>query len=59
MAGNLNIINQWGEPQKGGNQIFKVQWGKQKWGIKVFDLNLVRGETMEETVYVICKLCND
>ena len=55
----MNIINQWGEPQKGGNQIFKVQWGKEKWGIKVFDLNLVRGETMEETVYVICKLCND
>ena len=29
-VGNLNIINQWGEPQKVGNQILKFQWGKAK-----------------------------
>ena len=28
MGGNLNLINQLGEPQKRGNQIFKVQWGE-------------------------------
>ena len=31
-GGNLNIINQWWKLQKGGNQIFKVQWEKQKGG---------------------------
>ena len=30
---NLNIINQWGKPQKGGgDQIFKVQCGEAKRG---------------------------
>ena len=58
VGGNLNIINQWGEPQKEeGNQIFKVQWGgggEQKGGITIFDLNflnLVVG-TLEETMTV-------
>ena len=49
-AGNLNIINQWGEPQKGVGQIFKVQWGEAKGGITIFDLNLVGGKTLEETI---------
>ena len=30
--GNLNIINQWGELQKRGNQILKVQWREAKGG---------------------------
>ena len=31
----MNIINQWGEQQKGGGeQIFKVQWGGEGWGAK-------------------------
>ena len=30
--GNFIIINQWGEPQKGGNQILKFQWGRQRGG---------------------------
>ena len=38
-GGNLNIINQWWKPQKGGNQIFKVQW--EKGGDIIFYLNLV------------------
>ena len=38
MGEDLNIINQWGEPQKGGDQILKVQWG---WGVTIFELNLV------------------
>ena len=29
-----NIINQWGQPQKGGDQIFKVQWGEAKGGTR-------------------------
>ena len=51
MGGNLNIINQWREPQKRGNQIFKVQWGEAKWlENTIFYLNLVWGEgTLEET----------
>ena len=27
---NLNTINQWGKPQTGENQNFKVQWGGSK-----------------------------
>ena len=46
-GGNLNIVNQWGEPQKGGgDQICKVQWGEAKGGGRntIFDLNLVGGK---------------
>ena len=51
MGGNLNIINQWGEPKKEGeNQIVKVQKGEAKGGITIFDLNLLVGKTLEETM---------
>lgn len=40
-GGNLNIINQCGEPQEGGNQILNFQWGKQKGGHTIFDSDLV------------------
>ena len=51
MGGNLNIINQWGEPKKEGeNQIVKVQKGEAKGGIAIFDLNLLVGKTLEETM---------
>ena len=47
MGGNLNIINQWGELQKGGEtKFFKFNEGEEKdggGGIKIFDLNLVGG----------------
>ena len=42
----MNIINQWGEPQKEGEgegAIFKVPWGEEKVGNTIFDLNLVGG----------------
>ena len=48
-GGNFNIINQSGEPQKRGNQIFKVQWEVAKGGDTIFDLHLL-GETLEETM---------
>ena len=44
MEGNLNIINQWGEPQKsrGGGANFEVSVGGSKRGVdKYFDSNLV------------------
>ena len=55
MGGNLNIINHWGEPQKGGGgaKFLKLSGGKQKGGIMIFDLNLVGGGgggTLEETM---------
>ena len=58
MGENLNLINQWGEPQKGGggeggDQIFKVQWGggKQKEGGEYnFWLKFSGGKTLEETM---------
>ena len=52
----MNVINQWGTPQKwvrGGNQIFKVQWGEAKErerGNTIFDLNLV-GQNLEGNYY--------
>ena len=39
-----------GTTKRGGAHIFKVQWGKQKGGITIFDLNLVGEKTMEETM---------
>ena len=52
MGGNLNTINQWEEPQKGGwgTEFLKFSGGKQKGGTSIFDLNLVRGKTLEETM---------
>ena len=45
-GGNLNIINQQGEPQKGGTKFLKFSRGKQlekgERGDTTFDLNLVR-----------------
>ena len=51
-GGDLNVINQWGEPEKGVDQIFKVQWAEAKGagGITIFDLNLVGGKILEETM---------
>ena len=43
MGGNLNLINQKGEPKKGRSKLLKFSRGKQKGGIKIFDLNLVGG----------------
>ena len=44
--GNWNIINQWGEATKMGNQILKFQWREAKWvRSTVFDSNLV-GESL-------------
>ena len=37
-----------GEPQKGGNQILKVQLGEEKRGITIFNVNLVGRKTLEE-----------
>ena len=48
-GGNFNIINQSEEPQKRGNQIFKVHWEGAKGGDTIFDLHLL-GETLEETM---------
>ena len=42
-GGNLNIINQWGELQKRGNQILKVQWREAKGGEHNFWLKFSRG----------------
>ena len=30
VGGNLNIINQWGEPQNGGTKFLKLSGGKKK-----------------------------
>ena len=46
---NLNMINQWGNHKK-GDQIFKFQWEKAKGGITIFDINLVKEKTLEETM---------
>ena len=40
-GGNLNIINQQGEPQKGGTKFLKFSRGKQNGWDTIFDLNLV------------------
>ena len=52
MWGNLNIINQWGEPRgKGGTKFLEFSGGKQKReGKTIFDLFLVGGKTLEETM---------
>ena len=53
MGGNLNIINQWGEPQKGGSQILKFQWGEEKGGGEGghdFWHKFSGGEILEETM---------
>ena len=42
-GGNLNIINQQGEPQKGGTKFLKFSRGKQNGWDTIFDLNLVGG----------------
>ena len=34
----------------GGGQILKSQWGGTKGGITIFDLNLVGGKPLEETM---------
>ena len=54
----MNIINQWGERQRGGKQIFKVQWGggSKRGRDTVFDFNLVGGKTLEETMNRVRKL---
>ena len=43
-GGNLNIINQWGEPQKKGEPNFEISVGGSKAGDMMFDSNLVGGK---------------
>ena len=47
---DLNIINQsmGGTTKKGGTKFLKFNGRKQKRWITIFDLNLVRGKTLEE-----------
>ena len=52
--GELKIINQWEEPQKGRNQIVKFQWEKPKGGT-IFDLNLVGGNLRGNYVLINSK----
>ena len=50
--GNLNIINQWGEPQKKGEPNFEISVGGSKAGDMIFDSNLVRGKILEENKFI-------
>ena len=46
-GGGLNIISQWGgDHKKGGNQIFKVQWGEAKAGEHDFRLKVSGGKNL-------------
>ena len=43
MGGNLNIINQSGEPHKKGETNFEIPVGRTKGGDTIFDANLLGG----------------
>ena len=53
-VGNLNIINQWWEQQKGGTKFWNFSRGKQKGGNRIFDSNLVGWKILEETMDYEC-----
>ena len=61
VGGNLDIINQWGEPQKRWN--WKFQRGNRGWGgegegkrgYTIFDSNLVGGKILKETMVYFWK----
>ena len=58
MGRNLNIINKWGEPQKGGEPNFEISVGEAKkkkggGGHNIFDSNLVGGKVLKETMVCI------
>ena len=55
-VGNLNIINQWGEPQKGRTKFWNFSRGKQKEGNTIFDSNLVGWKILEETMDYECSI---
>ena len=60
VGGNLNIINESRNHKKGWDQIFKVQWGKQKGQEHDFWLKVSGGKTLEETMipfFVTCCRC--
>ena len=55
LLGTQRVINQWGEQQKGWTKFLKFSGGKQReggggWETSIFDLNFVRGKTLEETM---------
>ena len=52
LLGTQRVINQWGEQQKGWTKFLKFSRGKQRggWETSIFDLNFVRGKTLEETM---------
>ena len=51
-GGNLNIINQWGDPQKKGEPNCEISVGGSKAGDMIFDSNLVRGKILEENKFI-------
>ena len=55
-VGNLNIINQWGEPQKGGTKFWNFRVGEAKGGNTIFDSNLVGWKILEETMDYECSI---
>ena len=55
-VGNLNIINQWGEPQKGGTKFWHFFGGKQERWNTIFDSNLVGWKILEETMDYECSI---